>query len=446
MNITINISKVQHINEMNFSLDLTKNKITCIVGKNGIGKTTFIKSIKNLQSADIFIKTSSRYIFNQESRIEYLINNDVITYIYNSNLKVIDTKSIVPEEVKSNIFVELPIPYGDRFNSFPTLSKIDSDLRKCIAFQTYEIPSELINMLNSVYKTDVYKNLKSFKVKKNNYYFRLNENGYYIREDYFNSGEFFIINLYRMIECKRKCIIIDEIDISLDSSAQVELVNLLREFCDKYNLNIIFTTHSLALMKTLNDDELYYMYREGNKTMISKRSYNFIKSSLFAFKGWDKYILTEDETLQDYLEYIIDKNNNSYFYKYKIIYIGGATNVVNLMKRNEKEEFLTKPENVICVLDGDQAHLKHVYKNSNVYCIPFQSIEKDIYSAYQTDLTIPRVTVTATKELEKKVYKTLVKTYNNGWSKATVFNYLDKKMPLESEIFKKIIIDFLKAK
>ncbi|WP_244161697.1 ATP-binding cassette domain-containing protein [Photorhabdus luminescens] len=31
---------------MSFSLDLTKNKITCIVGKNGIGKTTFIKSIK----------------------------------------------------------------------------------------------------------------------------------------------------------------------------------------------------------------------------------------------------------------------------------------------------------------------------------------------------------------------------------------------------------------
>ncbi|WP_244161693.1 hypothetical protein [Photorhabdus luminescens] len=81
--------------------------------------------------------------------------------------------------------------------------------------------------------------------------------------------------------------------------------------------------------------------------------------------------------------------------------------------------------------------IKHVYKNSNVYCIPFQSIEKDIYSAYQTDLTIPRVTVTATKELEKKVYKALVKTYNNGWSKATIFNYLDKKMPLESEIFKK---------
>ncbi|WP_244161692.1 AAA family ATPase [Photorhabdus luminescens] len=249
-----------------------------------------------------------------------MINNDVITYIYNSNLKVIDTKSIVPEEVKSNIFVELPIPYGDRFNSFPTLSKIDSDLRKCIAFQTYEVPSELIKMLNSVYKTDVYKNLKSFKVKQNNYYFRLNENGYYIREDYFSSGEFFIINLYRMIESKRKYIIIDEIDISLDSSAQVELVNLLREFCDKYNLNIIFTTHSLALMKTLNDDELYYMYREGNKTMISKRSYNFIKSSLFAFKGWDKYILTEDETLQDYLEYIIDRNNNSYFYNINNIY------------------------------------------------------------------------------------------------------------------------------
>ncbi len=246
-----------------------------------------------------------------------------------------------------------------------------------------------------------------------------------------------------MIESKKKCIVIDEIDISLDSSAQVELVNILRGFCKKHGVNIIFTTHSLALMQTLNDNELYYMYNEDNITQISKKSYNFIKSALFGFKGWDKYILTEDKTLQNYLEHIIDKNHNSYFFDYKIIYIGGGSNVVDLMKRNEKEEFLAAPENVICILDGDQACYRHVQHNKNVYCIPFQSIEKDLYHAYKTDETIPRVKIIGKDKQDKQVYNGLIKTWDNGWTESSIFKYLENLKPEECLELKMTLIDFI---
>ncbi|EEW1957237.1 ATP-binding cassette domain-containing protein, partial [Escherichia coli] len=75
MKINIEISKIQHVEHMSFAIDLSENKLTCIVGKNGAGKTTLIKAIKNLQSADTFIKTSSRYIFNPDSSIVYNIND-----------------------------------------------------------------------------------------------------------------------------------------------------------------------------------------------------------------------------------------------------------------------------------------------------------------------------------------------------------------------------------
>lgn len=443
MIVSIEISKVQHVDNMIFSVDLSENKITCIVGKNGVGKTTLVKAIKNLHSADTFSKTSSKHIFNNESFIKYTINDEVVTYKYDENLKVIDTKEIVPEVIKSSLFVELPIPHGMRFNSFPTLSKIDTELRKSIAFETFDVPSELISILNYVYETNGYNNLKSFSLKNDVYYFRLNENSSYIREDYFSSGEFFVVNLFRMMQSKKRFIVIDEIDISLDSSAQVHLVKVLRDFCRDHSLNIVFTTHSLPLMKMLQYDELYYMHTESNGTTITSRSYNFIKSTLFGFKGWDRYILTEDETLHDYLEYIIDSENNEYHFECKIIYVGGGTNVTDLMKRNSNEVFLATAENVISVLDGDQRDLRHA-RRENIFCIPFESIEKDFYQAYLNDESIPRVSVKGEKYHDKQVYKGIVKTYGNGWSAKRIFEYLEALKPEQSEEFRTKIRTFLR--
>lgn len=442
MKIKIEISKIQHVEYMSFDIDLSENKLTCIVGKNGAGKTTLIKAIKNLQSADTFIRTSSRYIFNPESSIVYNINDHNITYVYDENLKIIDTKQLIPSEIKSNLYVELPIPHGMRFNNFPTLSKIDTELRKSIAFENYSVPEDLIDIFNEVYQSSSYNNLKSFSVKNETFYFRLNENGTYIREDYFSSGEYFILNLFRMIELKRKFIVIDEIDISLDSSAQVHLISVLREYCQRHSVNIVFTTHSLALMQTLNDDELYYMCEGDAGTTITNRSYNFIKSTLFGFKGWDKYILTEDEVLQNFLEYIIDASANDYFYEYKIIYVGGGTNVIDLMRRNVRETFLTTQQNVISVLDGDQVDLRHA-RGDNVLCIPFQSVEKDFYAAYGQDESIPRVTTRGQDKLDKQVYRGVVKTFNNGWDENRVFEYLERLKPAECETFRQQIRAFL---
>ncbi|MGC0781846.1 AAA family ATPase [Pantoea agglomerans] len=442
MKVDIEINKIQHIKSLKFSIDLSENKLTCIVGKNGTGKTTLIKAIKNLQSSDTFFKTSSRYIFNSESSIVYRINEESIVFNYDEILKFIDTRQVIPAEIKANLYVELPIPHGMRFNNFPVLSKMDSELRKSIAFETYSIPSDLIDILNEVYQSKAYSNLKSFSVKNETYYFRLNDDNKYIREDYFSSGEYFIINLFRMIELKLKFIVIDEIDISLDSSAQVHLIAVLRRYCEHHRVNIVFTTHSLALMETLDDSELYYMCEGEACTTITNRSYNYIKSTLFGFRGWDKYILTEDEVLQNYLEYVIDSENNEYFYKYKIIYVGGGSNVIDLMNRNEKESFLSKQKNVISVLDGDQSALKHA-QGAQVLCIPFESVEKDFYQAYLSDETIPRVNIKGNDKHDKQAYRGIVKTWNNGWDEKRVFCYLEALKPELCASFRQKIRDFL---
>lgn len=392
MIIEVKISNVQHIKNLNFNIDLTKIDIACIVSKNGTGKTTIIKSLRNLQYADTFLKTSSKFIFNKDSVIEISLLGQEYKYTFNEKLNLLDSRAIVKKEIKEGLSVELPIPFGDRFNHFKTLSDIDDSLRECISRGSYEEPSDLINFLHEIYENRDYTNLRVATTQKKEVYFILSHNGYYIREDYLSSGEYFVLNLYKMIYGNKKLIVIDEVDISLDASAQVKLIALLTRLCRENGKKILFTTHSLALIKTMQPESIFYLENKGEETSLSNKSYNYIKSIMFGFKGWDKYILTEDLALSEYLDHLIKKMDNVFF-DYRIVYIGGADNTIDIMLRNEQSHIFSEPKNVIAVLDGDQKHkIDHVWEQEkfrgikqNIYFIPFESIEKDIYAIYQAN-------------------------------------------------------------
>lgn len=389
MTIEVKISNVQHIKNLNFNIDLSKIDIACIVSKNGTGKTTIIKSLRNLQYADTFLKTSSKFIFNKDSVIEICLLGQEYKYTFNEKLNLLDSKTIVKKDIKEGLSVELPIPFGDRFNHFKTLSDIDDSLREIISRDSYEKPTHLIDFLHEIYENRDYSNLRVATIQKKQVYFTLSENGYYVREDYLSSGEYFVLNLYKMIYGNKSLIIIDEVDISLDASAQVKLIELLTKLCRENGKKILFTTHSLALIKTMPPESIFYLESKGDNISLSNKSYNYIKSIMFGFKGWDKYILTEDLVLSEYLEYLIKKMHNVFF-DYRIVYIGGADNTIDIMLRNEQAQIFSEPKNVIAVLDGDQKHKidnewgreKFQGIKQNIHFIPFESIEKDIFSIY----------------------------------------------------------------
>ncbi|MCQ8118009.1 AAA family ATPase [Methylomonas rosea] len=434
------INNVQHIKELAFFVELN-NQIMCIVGKNGTGKTTLIRAIKNLSVTDTFAKTAAPYIFFSDSQISYQYNDKNYVFRYNEKLRTIDTKDIIDKAVKNNIYVELPIPHGERFGNFQKLGDIDEELRRKIALKEYETPNELIAFLSEIYQTDRFENLKEVSIKKSKYYFILREGNFYIREDYLSSGEHFVINLYKMVQRRCKLIFIDEIDISLDASAQVNLLNELRKFCREYEVNIIFTTHSLALMKKLNDSELYYMESSNGIVTIREASYNYVKSLLFGFKGWDRYILTEDEMLQNYIEHLIVHENISAHYTYKIIYIGGANRVVDLMNRNSEDEFLSKKENVITVLDGDQKINRSYQDNEKIVFIPFSSVEKQLFENF-TNNDVPETFIfTKTPENPKELYKSI--RQQSYMSDAEIFLFINRQKQTEVNDFARILSNFL---
>ncbi|MAI38978.1 ATP-binding cassette domain-containing protein [Alteromonas sp.] len=449
MLLSVEIENVQHIQHCSFEVDLSLNQLQCLVGKNGCGKTTLVRAIRNLSINDTFQQTGAPYIFDESSNISYQVGDKAYSFVFNKKLKAIDSKQLIDKNIRQLFGVELPIPHGKRFSHFQELVKYDSDIRSKMANGDFEEPEELIQFLNRVYGDDRFNSLKKVSIKNNTFYAILRDpvERFYIREDYLSSGEYFLINLYRYIQEKRKCIVIDEIDIALDASAQVKLIEELRRLCELYEVNVIFTTHSLALMETLHEGELHYMENSEGKVSTREISHNYAKSILFGFhKNWDRYILTEDELSANFIKYLIRKTGEHIFSKYIVIHFGGAQNTVDIRNRNEAQEFFSCPENVLCALDGDQLNVGNLANLKNVVFLPYQDLEHELglyWDARHHEIFDEGLNVRGNSP--KKRGKSLLKQYAHKKLKTEfeVFEFLINNSPDGIDEYQAKLIEFL---
>lgn len=386
--LRVSLESIQHVASLTFDVDLSVPGLVCLVGRNGTGKTTLVRALRNLSSADTFVRTATPYAFSPTSRITYAVDGAEVVFAYDPKIRSLNCRGTISSEMRGLISAELPMPHGTRFNYFKSASEADMEIRRAIALGNHGRPDELIAFLAAIYGSSRYSSMVEVAVKGKYYYAIVREGGTYIREDYLSSGEYFLINLYRTIKGTARLIVIDEIDISLDAAAQANLAAWLRDFCTKYERKILFTTHSLALMRQLETSELFYIDESQGHISINPTSYSYAKARLFGFSGWDRYILTEDEVLLGFIEAAIERYCPHVFFRYKIIFIGGGTQVVALMKNNEREQFLASSENVIAILDGDQKNVKFVDR-PGVHLIPFESIEKAIFAESQEDGEFP---------------------------------------------------------
>lgn len=418
----MSLESIQHVASLTLELDLSSHGLVCLVGRNGTGKTTLVRALRNLASADTFVRTATPYAFSPNSRITYVVDGTEVVFDYDNKIRSLNCKDTIPLALRNLIAAELPMPHGARFNYFKSASEADLDIRRAIALGNHHHPEELISFLAAIYDSPRYSSMVEVTVKGKSYYAIVKDDGTYIREDYLSSGEYFLINLYRTIKGSAQLIAIDEIDISLDSAAQANLAKWLRAFCILYEQKILFTTHSLALMRQLDASELFYIDENDGCVSICPTSYSYAKARLFGFLGFDRYILTEDEVLLGFIEAVIGKYCPQIFFRYKIIFVGGGSQVTNLMKHNEREQFLASPDRVIAVLDGDQKNETFSFY-PNVYLMPIESVEKAIYAESQEDINFP------------------FRTNRNSFTSAKDFhNYLQQKgIATQMQIFEYLV-------
>jgi energy-coupling factor transporter ATP-binding protein EcfA2 len=386
----VELKNVRPIRALTFSLNLNRNAPLCIVGRNGAGKTTLAKAIMNFGLADTFLRTTSEGALRHDSAVRYTLDGHSFEFGYDSAVGSLSTRQPVPQTLRKLISVELPIPHGQRFSYFHTLAEADADIRREIILEQHTRPKDLIDFLTRIYGDARFEGLQEVKFPRGVCSFYRTEDDRYVREDYFSSGEFFLVNLYRRLQSGPRLIFIDEIDISLDAAAQARLVEELRALCAAFSVNVVFTSHSLALMQTLQAGELLYLEAAGDQSILEERSFAYVKSLMFGFRGWDRYILVEDEVAKLVVQHLIDKYCTPAFYSHHIIEVGGAGQVVSLLVRNRVQGFLARPDSVVAILDGDQAGKGHAAE-LGTHCMPIWSVESVFEGLYDQPEFAPRL-------------------------------------------------------
>ncbi len=266
------------------------------------------------------------------------------------------------------------------------------------------------------------------------------DNGFYIREDYLSTGEYFVIQIYELMKKKCKLIVIDELDISLDSSAQVNLLRELRSYCGRFGVNLVFTTHSLVLMKSLLPEELYYLEVDPGMSIVKNVSYSYIKSVLFGYTDYDKYILTEDRVLNEFIQYILSDLPKLSSLRFIVIHVGGSENTVDLMDRNRHSGFFSANQgNVLTVLDGDQSENVRMRNRADIIFLPFLNIEHALEQHYLSGNSgLPDVGKTSGK---KDVYYRM--RHTGGMTDRDIFEFLYRSHSELVEEFRSKLLSFL---
>ncbi|WP_253256695.1 AAA family ATPase [Stenotrophomonas sp. VV52] len=411
---------------MTLDIDLSTPGLVCLVGRNGTGKTTLVRALRNLSNADTFNRTATPYAFSDKSRITYEAGGERVAFTYDEKIRSLNCRDTIPSTLRKMIEAELPMPHGRRFNYFKSASEADLDIRKAISFGKYARPEELIDFLGAIYGSDRFSTMAEVRVKGKSYYAIVRNDGTYIREDYLSSGEYFLINLYRTIKGSAKLLVIDEIDLSLDAAAQANLASWLRRFCVEYNCKVVFTTHSLALMHKLEPGEMFYMDQVDGNVSIEPTSFSFARAKMFGFAGFDRCIVTEDTSLTAFITHLVKKYCPRTILSYKIIYVGSGARVGALVSDNDREKFLGPADQVIGIVDGDQKDEGYA-QHPSIHLIPLKSVEKALLAESKQDpdfpFHVPRMTFDKEKSLIRHILKRGIATQSE------IYDYLIGRSP-----------------
>ena len=176
---------------------------------------------------------------------------------------------------------------------------------------------------------------------------------------------------YKAIESRRdieSVLLIDELDATLHPDYQIRLLKLMRDYAQKYKIQIFFTTHSITALEDLlghRDNVIYLVDNITHVTPMELPTIQQIKAHLYNLTADDIYrdkcipIFTEDEEARFLIELLFDyfesQESTKEFCKVRRFFQIPNINIgADILRGLFKDEKLIKSHvGAFCILDGD---------------------------------------------------------------------------------------------
>ena len=175
---------------------------------------------------------------------------------------------------------------------------------------------------------------------------------------------------YETIESTRKVesvLLIDELDATLHPNYQIRLMAMLREYSEKYKIQIYFTTHSLAIVEDAiqnNDNLLYLVDNLSDIAVMDDPTLPSIKAHLYGKSKNDIYhdkhipVLTEDGEARWMLKMLLNylEETKPEFINVRRFFTIPEINIgADILRSLFKDAKLIRSYvGICCILDGDQ--------------------------------------------------------------------------------------------
>ncbi|NLN97028.1 MAG: ABC transporter ATP-binding protein [Eubacteriaceae bacterium] len=206
------------------SFDVERGSFISLLGINGAGKTTLIKNLNKL------LKPTCGSVF-----IDGLNIADLKSKALAQKMAYVDQHC---EPAKNTVFDTILVGRVPHINA----DVVEED---------YQKTEEIIN--------------------------KLNLQDYALREaDTLSGGEFQKVVMARALAQEPKLLLLDEPTSNLDIKNQVEVMKLIKEYCEEKNISVIVSIHDINLALQFSDKFLMMkngeIYRYGDESIITAKS------------------------------------------------------------------------------------------------------------------------------------------------------------------------------
>lgn len=203
------IGKIQTVHAVNnVSLDIQKGEILAIAGESGCGKSTLAKAIMKLVQSD-----SGEILLNGEN---------VLNLKHNKDLK--------------KFYQKVQMIFQNPYSSLNPKMEIGEILKEPLIINTNLKKEEITKIVEE-------------KIKK----VGLDKSALNLYPHEFSGGQRQRIAIARSLILNPEFIIADEPVSALDVSIQAQIINLLKQLKEDFNLTFLFISHDLSVIKYLSD-------------------------------------------------------------------------------------------------------------------------------------------------------------------------------------------------